>query len=99
MPTYRQTGKMAVNNPSALSLPNPDILKRLVVAESGFIFDPLLGKSYSANRVGLAILRSLQDGKKLDEIIDGITKEFMVSQEDAERDIIEFINSLQGQMK
>jgi hypothetical protein len=99
MATYMQTGKMAVNAPVTLNFPDPDVLKRLIIAESGFIFDPLLGKSYSTNSVGLIILKYLQNGKNLDEIIEGITKEFRVSREDAERDIIEFINSLQSQMK
>lgn len=99
MATYRQTGKMAVNAPITFNLPDPDILKRLVIAESGFIFDPLLGKSYSANSVGLLILKQIQNGTTLNELLETITKEFSVSREDAERDIVEFINSLQGQMK
>ena len=99
MPTYRQTGKMSVNAPITMNFPDPDILKRLVITESGFIFDPLLGKSYTANSIGLLILKYIQDGKNLDQIIEGVTTDFNVSQQDAERDIVEFINSLQGQMK
>jgi hypothetical protein len=92
-----QTGKMAVHTPP--NFPDPDVLKRLIIADSGFIFDPLLGRSYSTNDIGVIILKYIQGGKTLDEIIEGITKEFKVSREVAERDIIEFIDSLQGQMK
>lgn len=99
MPTYRQTGKMSVNAPSTINFPDPDILKRLVITESGFIFDPHLGKSYSANSIGLLILQYIQAGKNLDQIIEDVTKDFNVSQQDVERDIVEFINSLKGQMK
>lgn len=99
MATYRQTGKMAVNVPAAVNFPNPDVLKRLVISESGFIFDPIFGKSYSANSIGLLILKYIQNGATLEEIITNITNEFNVGREDAERDIIEFIQSLQGQIK
>lgn len=99
MPTYRQTGKMSISAPSAINFPDPDILNKLVITESGFIFDPHLGRTYSTNSVGLFILKHIQNGENLDQIIEGVTKDFSVSREDAERDIVEFINSLQGQMK
>jgi len=99
MTIYRQTGKMGVHVPVTVNFPDPDILKRLVVSDSGFIFDPLLGKSYSTNSAGLIILKYIQSGKKLDDIIENIIEEFNVSREVAERDIIDFVNSLQGQMK
>jgi len=97
--TSYQTGKLAVYAPLSLYLPDLDVLKRLVISDSGFIFDPLLGKSYSTNQIGLIILKSIQGEKNLNQIIDGLIKEFNVSRENAERDIIEFIGSLQGQMK
>ena len=99
MPTYRQTGKMSLSAPSTINFPDPDIFKRLVITDSGFIFDPHLGKSYSANSIGLLILKYIQDGKNLDQIIEGVANDFNVSKLDAERDIVEFINSIQGQMK
>jgi hypothetical protein len=99
MATYRQTGKMAVNVPATFNLPNPDVLNRLVISKSGFIFDPILGKSYNTNNTGLIILKKIQSGSNLDQIIGEITKEFGVTREEAERDIIEFIQSLQGQMR
>lgn len=99
MATYRKTGKSAVHSPSSIIYPNPDVLKRLIIANSGFIFDPILGKSYSTNNIGLVVLKYMQNGMKLDEMIEAIIKEFHVTRENAERDILEFINSLQGQMK
>ena len=99
MPTYKQTGKMAVNVSNTIHFPDPDIIKRLVITDSGFIFDPHVGKSYSANSIGLLILKYIQDGKNLDQIIQVVIKDFNVSALDAERDIAEFLNSLQGQMK
>lgn len=99
MPTYRQTGKMAINASSGIIFPDPDVLKRLVITDSGFIFDPHLGKTYSTNSAGLIILKHIQNGKNLDQIIESVTKEFKVNREEAKRDVIDFIYSLQGQMK
>lgn len=94
-----QTGKLAVYAPVSVFFPHLDLLKRFIISDSGFIFDPLLGKSYSTNNTGLTILKYIQAEKNLDQIIEAIIKEFSVSREDAERDIIEFIDYLQGQMK
>jgi hypothetical protein len=99
MAAYRQTGKMSLNAPISINLPDSDVLKRLVVADSGYIFDPILGKSYSTNSVGIVILKHIQNGENLDEILGVLTREFAVSREDAERGVIDFINSLQGQTK
>lgn len=99
MAAYRQTGKMTINAPRTINFPDPDLIKRLVVADSGFVFDPQLGKSYSINSVGLIIIKYIQEGANLDQIIAGVTKDFEVSQKDAERDILEFVNLFQGQIR
>jgi hypothetical protein len=45
-----------------------DKLAVLAVSESGFIFDPVTGHSYTANATGLRILELLKTGKEPDEI-------------------------------
>lgn len=99
MATYRQTGKMTQLIPDAYYVPNRDVLQRLKIMDNGFVFDPLSGKSYSINANGLIIMRYMQSGVGLDQIIDNLSKEFQVGREVIERDIHEFIISLQNQIK
>lgn len=99
MAIYRQTGKMTQLVPDAPHIPNTEILQRLKIMDNGFVFDPLSGKSYSINPNGLIIMRYIQEGMKLDQIISNLCKEFQVGREVIERDIHEFIISLQNQIK
>jgi len=69
-------------------------LNRLAVSEEGFIFDPETGNSYTVNQTGLFILELLKEGKSQDEIVDALTKEFEVSPEEAQRDLIDFLEQL-----
>ena len=69
-------------------------LNRLAVSEEGFIFDPETGNSYTVNQTGLFILELLKEGKSQDEIVDALTEEFEVSPEEAQRDLIDFLEQL-----
>lgn len=71
-------------------------IDRIAMNESGFIFDPQTGASYTTNTTGLAIIRSLQKTRNLDEIKKEIVSEFEVSAEIAERDIIDFMELLKS---
>lgn len=99
MVTYRQTGKMTQINPETSYFPSPEILQRLIIMDNGFVFDPLRGKSYRISSNGMAIIKYIQQGANLEQIIENLSKEFHVSREVVERDIDEFIISLQSQIK
>ncbi|WP_457636227.1 HPr-rel-A system PqqD family peptide chaperone [Persephonella sp.] len=71
-------------------------LSQLAVNEEGFIFDPLTGESFTVNQTGLLILKDLKEGKSQEEIIKDITENFEVSEEEAERDLIDFIEKLRS---
>jgi len=64
------------------------------MSKEGFIFDPETGNSYTVNQTGLFILELLKEGKSQDEIVDALTKEFEVSPEEAQRDLIDFLEQL-----
>jgi len=77
--------------------PDQDVLQRLALNDSGFVFDPLNGRSFSANPVGLYVLRFLQSYKqetdkdqRIDALMRNIDHDFDVSPADAQRDITEF---------
>ena len=71
-------------------------LSQLAVNEEGFVFDPLTGETFTVNQTGLLILKDLKEGKSQEEIIKDITENFEVSQEEAERDLIDFIEKLRS---
>ena len=99
MATYRQTGKMTQINPESNFFPNPELLQRLIIMDNGFVFDPLRGKSYRISSNGMTIIKYIQGGANLEQIVENLSKEFHVTRDVIERDIDEFIISLQSQIK
>ena len=66
-------------------------LSNLAISESGFIFDPSTGNSYSCNETGLLIVNAVKNGKTPSEITAEIVEEFEVSYDDAEIDVMNII--------
>ena len=71
-----------------------DKLAVLAVSESGFIFDPVTGHSYTANATGLRILELLKSGKNEEEIRTMLLEEFEASEDEVSVDISDFIENL-----
>jgi len=67
-----------------------DVLKRLALSESGFVFDPVTGDSFTANATGLAIIRLAQHERDARRIAEALAQEFDVGTAEAERELIEF---------
>ena len=55
---------------------DPDELRSLALSETGFIFDPRTGHSYSANATGLAVLAAMKAGAEPDAIAARLRDEF-----------------------
>lgn len=73
------------------------ILKRnIAVSESGFLFNPTSGDSYSLNPTGQFILNYLKEGKSLDEIKSLIVEEFSTDAIMVEKDLYDFIQVLKN---
>lgn len=75
---------------------HPDIAWREVVDEA-LVVDPRTGKIYPLNAVGATIWRQLDGTRDVKEIENGIVREFEVPQEEAARDVEEFVSSLKEQ--
>jgi len=69
-------------------------LKDLAISESGFLFDPYSGATFTLNNTGKFILQLLMDGKVIEEIESALKKKFEVGDEDLRNDIYEFVNLL-----
>ena len=74
--------------------PPLDVLNRLAVSESGFVFDPASGHNFTVNETGLVLLRLLLKEQRLDQVLEILRDEFDADPRDIERDVIEFVSAL-----
>ena len=70
------------------------IKSNIAVSETGFVFDPTSGESYSINPVGQEILHQLKDGKSIEEISTMITGEYEIDAGSFEKYYYDFIGML-----
>ncbi len=71
------------------------IKKNIALSDSGFVFDPSSGDSFSTNPIGLEIIKLLKNGKSADEIKKHITSTYMIDDNSFEKDLYDFVNMLQ----
>lgn len=86
-------------NDRASAFPDPEAVARLALSDSGFVFDPVSGRSYSVNATGLALLRLLQKPTGLAEVVEALQERFEGDAATLERDVIEFASVLRSQIK
>ncbi len=81
--------------PREAQFPSPEIIGRLAVSNSGFVFDPVSGASYSVSVSGLAVLRAIQSGATdMNAIVQSLSAEFEATPAALERDVMEFAGRL-----
>ncbi len=68
--------------------------KNLALSDSGFVFDPSTGDSFSTNPIGLEIVKMLQTGKDADEIKAQVVKTYLIDEVGFEKDYYDFVNTL-----
>ncbi len=78
---------------------DPTVLRRLALSESGFVFDPVTGNSFSTNDSGLALLKLLQAEKDLAAVIEALVSHYEVDSRVAERDVRDFVVLLDKHFK
>lgn len=71
-------------------------LKDLAVSDTGFVFDPYSGASFSTNAAGMEILKKLKEDATRTDILKSLHETFDVvnGEDDLERDIDEFVQLL-----
>lgn len=72
-------------------------LQELAVNESGFVFDPHTGLTYTANETARFVVEQLKAGASIEGIVEGIEAEFDADGRDVYRHVLEFINNLEEQ--
>lgn len=68
-----------------------NIRKNIAISDSGFIFNPTTGDSFSTNPIGLEIISMLRDGKSKDEIRGTVMQRYTVDESTFEKDYYDFV--------
>ena len=72
-------------------------LHDLAISDSGFVFDPLTGHTFTVNPTGLYVLQALKQGAETDSLSSQIEEHFeLEGGEDIARDVSEFLASLRA---
>lgn len=70
------------------------IKKNIALSDSGFVFNPGTGESFSVNPVGAEILQMIKEKKDKDQIKTLLLKKYNVDESVFERDLDDFINMM-----
>jgi len=70
-------------------------LRDLALSDSGFVFDPRTGHTFTVNLTGQFALRCLKDGMSSDEVAKRVHEEFATDEgDDPRRDVQDFVLQL-----
>ncbi|MCA9598695.1 MAG: HPr-rel-A system PqqD family peptide chaperone [Myxococcales bacterium] len=73
-------------------------LRQLALSDSGFVFDPVTGHTFTVNAAGLIVLSALKEGQSTDAIVKRLRDEMeMDGSEDVARDVDDFLARLAEQ--
>lgn len=70
------------------------INKNIAISDSGFIFNPSSGDSFSSNAIGLEIIQYLKEDKSKEDILEKIKEKYDVESGTLEKDIQDFLQML-----
>jgi PqqD family protein of HPr-rel-A system len=70
-------------------------LRKLAVSDSGFVFDPQTGQSFSLNGTGLRSLNLLKNGSSIEDTATCLSQEYGVSPEVASTSVEAFLLQLE----
>lgn len=75
-----------------------ELVHRLALSESGFVFDPVSGQSYTVNETGLELLKLFQQTSDINEIKNRVAAIYDIPLNELERDIDDFTSDLTSLM-
>lgn len=70
--------------------------KNIAISDTGFLFNPSTGDSYSVNPVGMEIIRMLQGDKPKGEIMQRIMNDYICDEATFEKDYYDFTMMLRN---
>lgn len=72
-----------------------NLLKNLALSDTGFVFNPATGDSFSVNPIGLDIMKQLKEGKTEAEVKKHMLDTYQTDAETVEKDIYDFFKMLE----
>lgn len=69
-------------------------LRDLAISDTGFVFDPFSGATYTVNDTARCVLDGLKKGLRRDELVALLGDRFETAGEDLARDLDELVQSL-----
>jgi PqqD family protein of HPr-rel-A system len=70
------------------------VLKNLAISETGFVFDPRSGATYSLNPTGLAVVAALRDGASVEGAVERLRASFQEVDDNVRNDVTDFLQVL-----
>ena len=71
-----------------------ELFHRLALSESGFVFDPVSGQSFTVNETGIELLHLFQQFSDIQKIKKTLLETYEAPPNELERDINDFVSSL-----
>jgi PqqD family protein of HPr-rel-A system len=73
----------------------PEKLQDIAVSDTGFVFDPYTGATFTVNQTGRIIFDGLKEGRDRPAIVESLREHFEVREtDDLQRDLDEFVQRL-----
>lgn len=70
------------------------IKKNIALSETGFVFNPSTGESFSVNPIGVEIITQLKENKSKEQIKKHIMDKYSTDEASFERDYLDFVTIL-----
>ncbi|NOU48846.1 MAG: PqqD family protein [Bacteroidales bacterium] len=71
-----------------------NLKNNIAISDSGFVFNPSSGESFSVNQIGLEMLNMLRQKFTTEDIVTHIEKGFQAERPTIERDLNDFIDMM-----
>ncbi len=75
---------------------NLKIPSNIAISDSGFIFHPSTGETFTVNPLGCEIINYLKEDLDFEEICTKITEEFEIDEQTVSKDLNDFLNQLKN---
>jgi PqqD family protein of HPr-rel-A system len=69
-------------------------LRELAISETGFVFDPHSGGTFTLNATGQLIVKALRDGRSPDQLIEQLRANFDDVTRNVTEDVQDFLRTL-----
>ncbi len=66
------------------------INENLAISESGFLFNPSTGESFTVNPIGAEIIEKLKVGKSEEEILNELHDTYEIDKKSLQKDLLDF---------